>query len=353
MTLRRTADDQTSAESGLGATLWPLAILIAFVLVVWLLSDIALLIFLAALIAVMLRGVADWAAQRTGAPQLAMVAAIAIAVIALALGLVYFIGPRLFGQTQALWTQLNQTFDQLRDTYGGTPWGKAIFQHFSPPEAVQTHLVSSVGTVATTTIGAVASAFILIVTALYFAISPDMYVDGNVRLFPLRHRPRAVTVMRDIGTMLRRWSLGQLIDMCVVGVLTGIGLFLLGVPLALALAVLAGLFTFVPYFGAIAAAIPAALVAFTVSWQTSLWVVVIFLLCHGIEGYLVAPIVQRNTADLPPALTILSMTVLGTLFGPLGVILGTPVAAAGLVVVREVYVGDVLGDPDVSRSEVP
>jgi predicted PurR-regulated permease PerM len=118
------------------------------------------------------------------------------------------------------------------------------------------------------------------------------------------------------------------------------GLVLLSVRLAFALAALAGLFTFVPYFGAIAAAVPAMLVALVAGW--SLWVAVIFLVGHGIEGYLVAPLVQRNTADLPPALTILSMTILGTLFGPLGVILGAPVAADALVIVREIYVGDVL-----------
>ena len=73
----------------------------------------------------------------------------------------------------------------------------------------------------------------------------------------------------------------------------------------------------------------------------------IFTVAHVVEGYIVAPLVQRNTVDLPPALTILSMTVLGTLFGTLGVILGAPVAAAGLVLVREVYVGGVLGDIDV------
>ena len=331
----------------------PLAVLVALAVLLWLLSDIALLIFLAVLLAIMLRGVGDWAARHTGAPERAMLAAVSLIILGLALGLVYYIGPRLVAQSHDLWTQLNRTWDHLRDTYGGTSWGEMIFQHLSPPAEVQSHIVSTAGTLATSTIGAVATAFILIVTALYFAIAPDLYVGGVVRLFPLRYRPRAHAVMLDIGSTLRRWSLGQLIDMAVVGVLTGIGLALLGVPLALALAVIAGLFTFVPYFGAIAAAVPAVLVAFTVSWRTSLWVVVIFLVCHGIEGYLVAPIVQRNTADLPPALTILSMTVLGTLFGAMGIILGAPVAAAVLVIVREVYVGDVLGDPEIEPTHGP
>jgi predicted PurR-regulated permease PerM len=241
---------------------------------------------------------------------------------------------------------LQQQLGRLRSIYGDTEWGKALFSDISPHALVGSDLASYVGTVATTTVGGLVTGFVLVVTALYFAISPALYVGGVVRLFPLRYRPRAHAVLSDIGRTLQLWSLGQLIDMAVVGVLTGIGLTLLGVPLALALAVLAGLFTFVPYFGAIAAAVPAILVALTVSWQTALWVAVIFTACHCIEGYLVAPLVLQNTAELPPAVTILSMTILGTLFGPLGLILGAPVAAAALVVVREAYIGDVLGEND-------
>ncbi len=299
---------------------------------------------MAALIAVMLRGVADWAADRTGASQRAMLAIVTVLVVLLLAGFLYYIGPRLLAQSQDLWTRLRQTLAQLRQSYGDTPWGKALFSDISPPKAVQSHIVSYAGTVASVTLGGALTGFILIITALYFAISPELYIGGIVRLFPHRHRPLAQSVLRDIGVTLRRWSLGQLIDMGVVAVLTGVGLTILGVPLSLALAVLAGLFTFVPYFGAIAAAVPAVLLAFTISWQTSLWVVLIFVICHTVEGYLIAPIVQRNTAHLPPALTILSMTILGTIFGPLGIILGAPVCAALLVLVREAYVGAVLGD---------
>jgi predicted PurR-regulated permease PerM len=314
------------------------------VLVVWLLADIVLVIFMAALIAVMLRGVADWAADRTGMPQRAMLAIVTVLVVLVLAGFLYYIGPRLLAQSQDLWTRLRQTLEQVRQSYGDTPWGKALFSDMSPPKAVQSHIVSYAGTVASVTLGGAVTGFILIITALYFAISPELYIGGIVRLFPHRHRPLAQSVLRDIGVTLRRWSLGQLIDMAVVAVLTGVGLTILGVPLSLALAVLAGLFTFVPYFGAIAAAVPAVLLAFTISWQTSLWVIVIFVICHTVEGYLVAPIVQRNTAHLPPALTILSMTILCTVFGPLGLILGAPVCAALLVLVREAYVGAVLGD---------
>ena len=333
-----------------------IAVLAGVVLAVWLLSDIVLLIFMAVLIALILRGISHWAARRTHLPDGAMLAAVCVVMAALLLGFLYYIGPKLADESQALWVQVHHQVDQLRQTYGSTAWGKEIFEQSSSTAAVQNHVVNYARTVATSTIGSLASALILIVTALYFAIAPDLYLRGAVALFPLPWRPRVHQVLLDVGRTLQWWSLGQLIDMAVVGVMTGVGLALLGVPLALSLGVLAGLFTFVPYFGAIAAALPAMLVGITISWQTSLWVLGIFLLCHAVEGYLVSPLVQHRTVRLPPALSILSMTILGTLFGPLGVILGTPVVAAAMVVAREAYVGDVLRDPEIlgaREQEVP
>ena len=338
--------DRAPEDTRQRATLRWVAILAGIVLLVWLLSDIVMLIFMAVLLAVVLRGVADWAARQTGVSRNAMLAIVAVGLTVILIAFLYYIGPRLIDESQALYQRVTQTADSLRAAYGHTKWGQSIFHLFSAQQGMQSSIPGDLRTVATSTLDIIVKALILIVTALYFAISPDLYTDGLVRLFPLSYRPRARTVLLRIGQTLQWWSLGQLIDMVVVGVLTGIGLLILGIPLALALAVIAGIFTFVPYFGAIAAAVPAALVAFTVSWQTSLWVVAIFLLCHAIEGYLVSPLVQRNTARLPPAVTILSMTIFGALFGPFGVILGAPIAAALLVLGREVYVGDVLGDPE-------
>jgi predicted PurR-regulated permease PerM len=343
---RREADDAARTLRGI-------AIAAALVLIVWVLSDLLLLIFLAVLIAVMLRGAADWAARHTGAPEQAMLAVVTVGAAASLVGFLYYLGPRLVSQSQALWAQLHEQVDNLRQVYGATPWGHAIFSRLSQSEAMQSHIATYAGSVATSTLGGLATSFVVIATALYFAISPDLYIDGFVRLFPLPYRTRVREVLLDIGQTLQWWSLGQLIDMAVVGILTGIGLFFLGVPLALALAVLAGLFTFVPYFGAIIAAVPAMLVALAIGWQESLWVLAIFLGCHTVEGYLVSPLVQRRTIHLPPAASILSMTILGTMFGPLGVILGTPIAAALMVAVREAYVGDVLGDAGATTTRAP
>ena len=339
--------DPMRATDGAAAALRVIAILGAVALVVWALADVVLLVFMAALLAIILRGISGWLAARTGAPFKLMLAIVSLAISGLLLALLYFIGPRLGSQTQALFQQLNQTIDHLRAAYGDTAWGHLLFQHLSPSALLGSNVVGNAGALATSTLGDIVSAFVLVVTALYFAAAPDLYLDGIVRLFAIPLRPRARAALEHVGQTLKLWSLGQLVDMTVVGFITGIGLTLLGLPLALALAVLAGLLTFIPYFGAIAAAIPAMLIAVAEDWRKAMWVAVIFTVAHVVEGYIVAPLVQRNTADLPPAVTILSMTVLGTLFGTLGVILGAPVAAAGLVLVREVYVGGMLGDTDV------
>jgi predicted PurR-regulated permease PerM len=179
---------------------------------------------------------------------------------------------------------------------------------------------------------------------LYFASNPHLYVKGLVTLLPEARRPRIHEVLDKVAHVLRWWFLGQLIDMAVVGVLTVTGLMIIGMPMALALGVLAGILTFVPYFGAILAAIPAVAIALGQSLHMTVLTLVVFAICHVVEGYIVSPLVQDRMVRLPPALLILSMTFIGSLFGPMGIILATPLAAAGLVLVSELYVVDVLKD---------
>ena len=148
--------------------------------------------------------------------------------------------------------------------------------------------------------GAIASVFVLIVTMLYFAANPTLYVKGLVTLLPKEKRARAYDVLEKVAHVLRWWFLGQLIDMAVVGVLTVVGLALIGMPMALALGVLAGLLTFVPYFGAILAAVPALAIALGQSLHMAILTAIVFAICHVVEGYVVSPLVQDRMVRLPP-----------------------------------------------------
>ena len=99
-----------------------------------------------------------------------------------------------------------------------------------------------------------------------------------------------------------------------------------------------------PYIGALAGAVPAVLIALGEGPMQALSVAGLFLVVQTLEGNVIAPVVQRRTVELPPVLTIFSQTVLGALFGPLGLILATPMTAAAMVLVRKIYIEDMLGD---------
>lgn len=324
------------------ATLRVIGVAAGLLLLAWLLSNVLLLIFTAILIAVILRGLTNAIVRWTGMRDGIALAAVTIVLALLLIGLVYYLGPRLITQGQELWTNLHQQFHRLDQTYGDTPWGNLIFRKFSPQSGLDSKIATTTETVVTSTANDLITAFVLVVTAIYFAISPDLYARGFVMLLPVSYRGRAREILHHARMTLSWWLIGQCIDMLVVGVMSAVGLSLLGVPLALALAVLAGLLTFIPYFGAVAAAVPAVMVSLAVNWHLALWALLVFTCCHAVEGYVVAPLVQRRTVHLPPALTILSMMILGDVAGPMGIVLGTPVAAVLLVVVREAYVDDVL-----------
>lgn len=113
-------------------------------------------------------------------------------------------------------------------------------------------------------------------------------------------------------------------------------------PSALALGFLAGLSEFVPIVGPVLGAVPALLLALSEGGNTVFWVLGLYLAVQQIESNLIMPLVQRETVDLPPVLTLFAILALGVLFGPLGVLLGTPLTVVIHVAVMQLYVRDTL-----------
>jgi predicted PurR-regulated permease PerM len=150
-----------------------------------------------------------------------------------------------------------------------------------------------------------------------------------------------------LGSALRLWLVGQLFAMALVGILAGLGLWLLGIPSALALGLIAGLLEFVPVVGPIAAAVPAVLLAMLVGWEESLMVAGLYFAIQQVEGYVITPLVQQRAVDLPPALTLFSLIALGTVFGVPGVLLAAPMTVAIYVALKTLYLrlGEVIITP--------
>jgi predicted PurR-regulated permease PerM len=190
---------------------------------------------------------------------------------------------------------------------------------------------------------------VILFLALYLAAEADLYAGGLLRLVPPARRARAALVMHETATAIWYWMLGRLFSMTVLGLVTTLGLWLLGVPLPVALGFLAGIMIFVPYIGSIASAIPAVVIAAAISLSLAVYVIVLYVGVHLVEGYILVPLVQRRAVHLPPALTLSAQVVLGVLAGIIGLLFATPLVAAGLVLVRMIYVEGILGD----RGEEP
>ena len=132
--------------------------------------------------------------------------------------------------------------------------------------------------------------------------------------------------------------------MAVVGVITTIGLLVLGIEGAFALGLIAALLEFVPFLGPFLAAAPAIAIAFVDSPEKALAVAVLYLIIQQLESTLVTPLVMKNGLELPPILTILAQGIMGVVFGLLGVLVAVPLLAAIIVPIKMLYVQDVVGD---------
>lgn len=250
-------------------------------------------------------------------------------------------------QFQELTTRLPEAFDRAKAQFEKF----SLTKNFKMPSGAE--LNSAGGKISAKILGifrgtfeGIAAVLLIFFLGIYLALSPDLYLNGFVTLFPKRKRPRIKGVLLELGGVLQNWLLGQFIAMAVVGVLIVIGLSIVGVPLPLVLGLIAGLLDFVPIFGPIIAAIPAALLGFTISPMHALYVVLVFVVANQIESHLLIPLVQKHSVSLPPALTVFTLTLLGTLFGFLGLFLAMPLTATAVLLVKRFYIEDVLGDTD-------
>jgi predicted PurR-regulated permease PerM len=193
-------------------------------------------------------------------------------------------------------------------------------------------------------LGAIGGVIIVLFLAMYIAAEPDLYRKGVLHLVPHRHRGRAEEWLNTLRDTLRQWLIARLTAMVLIGLITAAGLTALGVKGAGALAVVAGLMEFVPFFGPVVSAIPAIGVALVDSPEKALWVIGLYILIQQLEGNVITPLLLEKRLDVPPALTVVTVAALGIVFGVLGMLIAEPLLAVVLVTTKMLYVEDVVGD---------
>jgi predicted PurR-regulated permease PerM len=324
-----------------------LAAVIAVIAAVWYAAHILLLVFAAVLFAIFLTAISTFVASKTALSRGAALGATVLSLALIAGVAAYLMAPRIMAQGQDLGRALPEAWESLQQWLRGSDWGRWMLTQADEngdliPDPAQ--MLAKVPGVFSSTLGTVARLLFVLIVGIYLAAKPRVYTEGILKLLPIASRPRAAEVMSAVGTTLQWWLIGQAIVMSFVGLTTTICLFALGIPLALTLGIIAALFDFVPNIGPIAAAIPAILIAFLQGPKQALYVVVLYVVVQQIESYVISPIVHRRTVSLEPALTLTAQVLLALLLGLPGLILATPLAAAGLVAVKMLYVENVLGD---------
>jgi predicted PurR-regulated permease PerM len=177
-----------------------------------------------------------------------------------------------------------------------------------------------------------------VITAYYIAVRPQPLIDGALSLFPPGRREWALQVGERIRDSWIGWMKGVVIDMLANGIMIWAGLSLIGLDFALVFGVIAGLFTVVPYFGPVAASIPAVLFGLADSPEKALLVAIVFIVVQQIEGNLTIPLVMAQTVRLHPAVIAIGIVIVAQLLGFAGLLVAVPILSLIVILVDEVWV---------------
>lgn len=326
------------------------AAVVVVLLLLWYARDVLLLGFAGTLLAIFFRRLATLVSDHIRLPTSVSLPLVVLAIAALLSGAFVMRGPSIASEVRTLREQLPQAVEQLQQRLARYEWGRRAIEEAPSPRQLlpdDRNAVSRVTGVVSSTFSAVANFVIILFLGVVLAGTPSVYVNGLLALVPQRNVGRGREVLDTLAETLWWWLIGRVVAMTFIGLATGIGLWLLGVPLAFVLGLLAALLSFIPNIGPILSAIPAVLLALVDGPRQALWVGLLYAGVQAFESYVLDPIIDRKTVYLPPAVTVLAQLTLALFAGLLGVALATPLTAAFTVLVTMLYVQDVLGRRDV------
>lgn len=318
--------------------------------------DILMMTFAAILLAILLNGLGNLLRRFVNISESKSVLLVSLLLLLISAGIIALLAPDVGDQFKHLREELPKSFEQVRTYISQFGWGRTLIENLPDSKEIiekinSSGMLSRVGGYFSSTLGIITNVALVLLVALYLAIEPELYASGLTKLFPFSARRRVREVLSAIGRTMQSWLVGKFASMAFIGTLTVIGLWIMGVPLALLLGIIAGLFSFIPNFGPILSAVPAILLAFIESPIKAVYVIILFVGIQLIESNLITPLIERHTVELPPALTIVVQLILGVLFGALGLIFASPILAVVVVLIQMLYIQDILGDTDTGAEK--
>tara|TARA_Y100001978_G_C23467335_1_gene325280 strand:- start:64 stop:630 length:567 start_codon:yes stop_codon:yes gene_type:complete len=173
-------------------------------------------------------------------------------------------------------------------------------------------------------------------------LQPNSYREVAILLIPSFYRRRARTILLRCGNALSSWMAGVLLSSICVAVLASVGLYLLGIKLVIANALIAGILNIIPNVGpTISTIFPLSVALLDTPWK-SLAVLGLYIVIQNIESYVITPSIMQKQVKLLPGLTLTAQFIFTILFGPLGLLLAIPMAVVIQVFVKEIIINDLI-----------
>ncbi len=347
--------DATTSDSGLLDFAWRVFTVLLIAALAYLFVrgiHFVLLAFAGILVAVFLSAVATGLQQRTGLGYRWSLAAVVAGSTCLIGLLVWALANRLAVQAAELSRKLPESLDQGQQYLQRFTWGQVLLDEATP--ALQSFAKNADFSRLTGFLTGMTDFLIAVVVILFVGVftaaEPGIYKRGALHLIPFTRRDRFGQALDAVGVNLRHWLVGQVLLMILMAVTTTIGLSIIGVPMALLLGIITGLFEIVPYIGAWVSAILACLTALLLGPTQLAMTAGLYMALHILEGYILVPLIQRRSVHLPPALTLVTQLLLGHVLGIMGILVAAPLTVSAIVFIKMFYVQDALGDHSVKAA---
>jgi predicted PurR-regulated permease PerM len=322
--------------------------------------DILLLVFLAVLLGAALEPLVGQIRGRTGIGRGLSILIVYATFLVAVVGVAVFLVPAALVQLGGAFERLPEFLDRVR------AWSSNL-----RPEALSAGVGALIDAVAapfrpgqppdpdgivgvSLAVGHIAAALVTLLALVFFWLTERSRLQRYALAFmPEERRAGIRDAWNEVESRLGMWVRGQLVLMATIGIATGIAYSVLGLPGALLLALIAALMEVIPIVGPLIGAIPALLVATTISPETAILTMGIYLLIHAVEGNVLVPMVMRNTVGLSPFLVLVSLLIGGAAGGILGAIVAVPIVAGLTVILDRLQDRETPVQVDPAAEKVP
>ncbi len=335
-TSEKTSKKELSYIQKVWQTVIIVALLVVFILITRVAFNVLLMVLAGTLISLYFHGIGDVIQRNTNlGRKMSMFLSIAGTFIFLGL-LMWFMGTKIENQISILNETLPNTINNIRLRLAETPNGLKLLNYLSGENSEK--LFDTVQRFFSTSFGVLGNLYLIILLGIFFTANPGLYKGGMLKLVPSHHKALFSTVIERIIHDLKGWLKATVLSMVLITVLITAGLTIVGIPVALVLGLITGILKLIPNFGSLAAMIPGTLLALTISPNTAIVTALIYVVSQAIVSSIVTPIIQERIIKLPPALTIVSQVIMGSLSGALGIIMAVPLLVIVIILVDEFYV---------------